>query len=798
MSEYERLVGLLPSLYRPEPDEDSLVNRLLLGWGFVLDSAAVQVQHVLRSHWFDTADHALWDAHYQREREERGLLVANVRAAKDFQEVQKYPYVTDLARVASLLDLPPWLEPIAYREGVEEYRGRVSDLVDAYRLGLTTLPALRRLTEAALPEDETAPLAEQRFPFAIEEPVALRTWRVPIVTPDALEGDAIGPLFRFSLENVAAPPVVYLQGAASAPTERPALEDFTPGQVPAGVALGYRGSLAPGETLRLSPGRRTWVAVDGALQVSSTLTLANEAADPSSNGPFAAVTGAPPGRIVALAESLDRSLWLVTEDAGASSLSRYDGQSFESVGTGAPSGRYLALAARRAHVYVGTDVGLFKCGLFPDEGQSFALSAVAAVTQAVRALSVLGDGRLACATSDGIVLLDLDDAIVEQPLTGVGVEAFSFEVDRLYVATATALLLSSGGAWFKYEGAALAEDQPDWVRLEVSELAGAESPLPRVRSLSCTRDGGLWIGTERGLARWGVRGDRTTLLEAYPDLGSGPIETLCVDERGMLWIGGADGLFRYDGRDLAQYRFSEKRWASLGNAAFAYPDEISSEARGHFRFAQAESRWERFFPEIGRFRASELEERVSASAPGGPVLHTATLRAELGTLNGNDFTPSSSVGLEQFVTRVKPDESRIVEGGLPALPTGKGLLRYLEVEAPDLVPPAGRPWWSREGRLFLPPVVDAPWPGHFRGDASVWQADGHFNQAIFAYPPSARVWFEYAAKPSIGVRVRLFKRAPEQTIDPLLIERVWQLLIRAKAASVPLELMVEGAIVKGS
>ena len=56
---------------------------------------------------------------------------------------------------------------------------------------------------------------------------------------------------------------------------------------------------------------------------------------------------------------------------------------------------------------------------------------------------------------------------------------------------------------------------------------------------------------------------------------------------------------------------------------------------------------------------------------------------------------------------------------------------------------------------------------------------------------------EYTVSPVVGVRVRLFRRAPGQAVDPALIDRVWQLLARAKAAGVPLQLALEGAVVKG-
>jgi hypothetical protein len=56
---------------------------------------------------------------------------------------------------------------------------------------------------------------------------------------------------------------------------------------------------------------------------------------------------------------------------------------------------------------------------------------------------------------------------------------------------------------------------------------------------------------------------------------------------------------------------------------------------------------------------------------------------------------------------------------------------------------------------------------------------------------------EYPVSPVVGVRVRLFRRMPDQAVAPALIDRVWQLLARAKAAGVPLQLALEGAVVKG-
>lgn len=80
-SQIERLTALLPSLWRPQPDDRTLLADWLAAVGAAQGEAAADLQHVLRAHWADTADAALWATHYQAHRRERGLGPANVRAA---------------------------------------------------------------------------------------------------------------------------------------------------------------------------------------------------------------------------------------------------------------------------------------------------------------------------------------------------------------------------------------------------------------------------------------------------------------------------------------------------------------------------------------------------------------------------------------------------------------------------------------------------------------------------------------------------------------------------------------------
>ena len=52
--------------------------------------------------------------------------------------------------------------------------------------------------------------------------------------------------------------------------------------------------------------------------------------------------------------------------------------------------------------------------------------------------------------------------------------------------------------------------------------------------------------------------------------------------------------------------------------------------------------------------------------------------------------------------------------------------------------------------------------------------------------------------PQVGVRIRLFQPDPSVAPEPALVERVWALVARARAAGVPLQLMADGRLVKES
>ncbi len=827
MAKYERLTALLPSLYRPEPDDETLLNRLLQSTGAVLDEATVQAHHVMFAHWFDVADKATWDAHHQTERRERGLPPVNVRNAKDQREILTYPYINDLGRLCGLLGIPPWREPALLRETVEEYRQRVADLLEAYRRGLTTVPALRRLIEAELPEDMSGSLAQQRWPFAIEEPRALNRHRLAVMVPESQVGAAISPLWRWQVPPAAdamATPTVFLQGVTPGgdlqATVRPGIECITPFATPVGVALAYTGTLAPGQTLRLQPVRRSWLLRENALQVCVLPTPANVADDPSANGPWQPVTGVPAGEVLAVSEAVDHSLWLVIRSGDTDSLYRYDGSNFIRIDEGSPATAFTCVRCHGHQVFLGTAQGLYRADLFP-VGGNYSLVQVAAITTEVHQLAEVFH-HLTIACGDGLLSLDAGLGVHKHWLPGTPVYAVVQRAQTLLLGVDAGLVRVRANEWALYDGTTTSEDQPDWRVLTAAEIATAAGGVAAVTQLALTPEGSLWLGNATGLARYHAQAQESgnayqTVLEAFPDLCTA-VHGLQVDERGLLWVACAEGLLRYDGRDVAQYDFSANLWQPLGQADRVYPDEVSSEARGHWRYSRSETRWERFQPRQKRFGSAGLALRTQKGPLVRALLFSESVVAEVGQFDGTTFTPVSVVAHDQLRVRIKPDQTRVLAGGLVAMPrplTNASSWRYLQLEPAEFLVPDERPWWSTEGQLFPEPNARLPWPGHFRGDASLFKQDAYSldpnatnasdvfdpvlsnEAAIFIYPPSANVWMEWPARPRIGVQVRLFKRGG-QPIDPAITDRVWASLQRARAASVPIALLVEGSVIKDS
>jgi ligand-binding sensor domain-containing protein/signal transduction histidine kinase len=77
-------------------------------------------------------------------------------------------------------------------------------------------------------------------------------------------------------------------------------------------------------------------------------------------------------------------------------------------------------------------------------------------------------------------------------------------------------------------------------------------PQDRVRALTQTSDGYIWVGTDDGVARFD--GARFVSFGLPDGLPSGPVRTLFGDSRGSLWIGSiGDGLMRWQDGHVTTY-----------------------------------------------------------------------------------------------------------------------------------------------------------------------------------------------------------------------------------------------------
>jgi hypothetical protein len=358
--------------------------------------------------------------------------------------------------------------------------------------------------------------------------------------------------------------------------------------------------------------------------------------------------------------------------------------------------------------------------------------------------------------------------------------------------------------WYWYAGDSFSEQNPEW-RTFAATPAGTPADdtvfLPPVLDVRRGGDGSLWFATTRGIARYTAlevdAGSYTTLLEAFPDICDGPVTRMLADTRGGMWFCTERGLVRHDGRDWFQRR--DDAWEHLGRSD-VLPGIVARE-RGGWRFERANDRWQRFDSPSTGFQTPVTELRTSDEPAITSAIVTDHVVADLGTFDGATFTHASDVDAADVYLRIKPDEETIVDGGMPyipRLPVGPSKWRYLSREPDDLDPPevADRPAWSTEGRLFPPPpTLDAPYSGRFDVDGP---PDGHYDQAVFAYDPAARVTFVFEPRHPCAVLVRLYRLPGDPAFDPAVLDRIWEGIQLVRPAGVRALLAVDETIVRGS
>lgn len=813
MPSYTAIRDRLPSLYRPQPEAGPgpLFVRMLRAVGERLDEVDEAAGDTMQAHWLELADRALYSPWFRRAR----ALGGKPEIALDDPALEQFPFVADLARLAALLPLSPWREPPAQRELVEAFRQRIRRIVALYSNGLGTVPALRAMIEAQLPVDLSAPPPLRDRPFALEEfaPVPMPALAAPSRGAPA---DLVGPLMRWRVTNdgvAPVAPVVYVQGVAPQPDQVDACEDpvvelFSAGRARVRVGISYKGTLAPGQTLRLRPSYSSWLG--GPAGLLRTESRPGEApADPTAPGPWQAAPGAPAGVVKALEQTRDAMLWAAVDNGDAGALWRFDGATWTEIVTQLPNVHCLARDGDT--LLAGTAKGLLRLVLYPPDSDTprprpepQQLDALA-----VQALLRARDGTWWAGTARGLAKLGAGDALEPFVLgadAATRVSVHALHQDRtgtLYLGTARGVFQHQPftGDWYWYSGRESSDQRPDW-RPFAPELpparrgfpVAADVFLPPVRSLLRGRDASLWLGTDEGIARYVARPvdglAYTTLLEAFPDITTGRVHRIVEDERGQVWFACAQGVLRFDGRD----------WWQVRGGALARLGASGTLGR-HWRFNRATGRWESaerragtsvWTPFAGAARATNEKATLTLAWTDGVV-------ADLGGWDGDAFSADAGAQPGPLGMRYKPDERRIVDGGLPAvprLPAGASVWRYLKREGADAPAPKTLPAWTSEGRLLPPPEEQAaPQEGRHGAKRPLDLSD--FDDAVYAYNPAARVWLAWEPRRPLSVLARIATLKDEAALDPAVIDRVWEGLEQVRPAGVRALLAVDEEIVKG-
>lgn len=794
-----------------------LLSRTLWAMSQALDEWDRDASHVMQSRWLDYADHAQFSPYVRRGRviEELDPLRAGD------PEIPLFPYVSDLARMGSMLALLPWREPAAQRERVEAYRQRIRRIVAMYRDGLGTTEAMRRMIEAQLPVDLTADRGLQDRPFTLEE-------FAPVVEASAMAAargapaDMVGPLMRWKGKNVgieAAAPTIYIQGVAPVAekidaTERPEIELFSQAAGEPRIAIAYDGTVAPGQTVRIRAAHASWLGGPSGLRRADSLPTGGLAADPTAAGPWSPLDDGPAETVTAMVLGPDAALWVTTGGDGSAVIHRISEGVSEVIDPSMPV--VNCLVRDGMSLLAGTMSGVLRLPLFPEGGYDFAppLEDPPLLRPAVYSICPARGGGWWLGTSTGLVRMDEEGS--EEPFV-LGSEAGSgAEIHVVYEEEGGTLF--AGGErgifcyqpqldhWYWYRGEDRSEQARDWSPYRPGS-AGAEGAfpasgdvfLPTVRAIRRGPDASLWIGTDRGICRYLARSvggpSYTTLLEAFPDLATGAVRAIEVDARGQLWFATDDGLFRYDGRDW---------WQLQGDALVRLPLGSSSPLDDgtirQWRFNRALDRWEfadSTAPAAGwtgftGVPRGQLEEAVTA------IAWTDFAVADLGSWDGTHFTPDPGAVPAPLRSRIKPEETRVVEGGFPSiprLPEGDSTWRYLALEPDNAPTPARLPAWTREGRL-LPPPIDRQAVLEGRHGAMTMSLS-FFDDAAFAFNPSARVWMTWRTRHPLSVLARLRRNSPEEIINPVLLDRVWEGMQQVRPAGVRTQLAVDEEIVRG-
>jgi ligand-binding sensor domain-containing protein/signal transduction histidine kinase len=267
--------------------------------------------------------------------------------------------------------------------------------------------------------------------------------------------------------------------------------------------------------------------------------------------------GLPQNTVTAVIQTRDGFVWLGTEVG----LVRFDGNSFQLFDRNAfpalPDNDICCLLeATDGAMWIGTSGGLGRLL----NGQMRAYSTRDGLPgNAIRGLALASDGRLWVNTDEGIVRLSGDKFLPPGNSAGQNevLAATASGGSGFWVETSQGDESASGSWKHSTEQAGLAQDVVEFrAALSGGQMAfaskslllvmhgdhvlqrlsaGKDLPGNRIQTLVADREGTLWIGTNRGLARWAA-GKLQTLPVTDP-LATASVLSLLEDREGNMWAG---------------------------------------------------------------------------------------------------------------------------------------------------------------------------------------------------------------------------------------------------------------------
>ena len=317
-------------------------------------------------------------------------------------------------------------------------------------------------------------------------------------------------------------------------------------------------------------------------------------------------SGFPGGPVYAIAQTSDGYLWIGAEKG----LFRFDGLTFRQVDpgfglkagpavlgvTGAPDGSLWVRL--RGSALLRYDAGVFH-DLFADmQTTASVVSAMSRGPREAMLLATLARGPMAYRRGRF-------EPIV--PSTALPISSFVIAIEE--AANGDVWLGSRDAGVFRVRGAGM-------------QRYTAGLPDLKVNCLLATPDGGVWIGTDRGVARWD--GAAITQAGIPAALRRNPVLAMLRDREGNVWLAaGSGGLLRV-GADGAVHTAAEAGWA-LGHVTATFEDRDGNLWIGTDRGLE---RWRD--PAFTTYRAAQAMPRDTS----GPVYPADDGRVWFGPSSG--------------------------------------------------------------------------------------------------------------------------------------------------------------------